>query len=380
MKVLFTNVARPKSLVLALLLLVQVSSNAKNSTSGKLMATPTKAAIYSVENNAQHTNRPQGAQNLFVNMSKNTVSGYATVDQAKFVVNSIYASNGIGSNKLLNGADNLAILFGTKVLSICGYKTITTADTITLSVTLLTANTAYRLQLITSQFALPGFQPQILDRFTKTLTTLTSDTTTIAFTPTADVNTYGKRFAIAFKSTTLPINLFKLTAERQKEGVNISWNTLGESKMDAYSVESSIDGREYKTLSTVKAKNTLVANYSFTDAKPSKQAIYYRIKGVDVDGRISYSNVAIVAAIKASVSIYPNPLVGKNLYISGSELPAGKNNVDLYNSLGKKVYTTTIDGSLDIHNVKVGTLAAGTYSLIISSEGKVVYTTNLQVK
>jgi len=366
MKKFVTYFSKPLVLGLFILLFSQFASSARNTNDVKAHSTS--------------SNRPQGtAYNLFISLLKSTTGGFAQVDQVKFVVNSSFASNGVGTNKLPNGADNIAIIEGSKVLAIDGYKAITTKDTITVSVTLLKANTAYKLQVLSAAFKVPGFTPRIYDRFTKLFTEVVSDTTDLSFTPTTDTNTYGKRFAIAFKPTPLPIKFIFASAERTNNQVQVKWNTIGESKVAYYVIEKSANTTEFTTLSTVNAKNTFTASYSFLDAKVSSKIAYYRIKAVDIDGKIAYSNIENVAEINAGFNIYPNPIVGNILNIESANFSNGRNIVDLYNTLGKKVFTTTIEGASNKCSVNVGKLAAGQYNVVISSEGKILFTKSLQV-
>lgn len=365
MKKTVTYFSKPLVLSLFILLFCQFTSTARNT--------------YEVKEQSSINHRPQAIYNLFISLMKSTAGSFAKVDEVRFVLNSALASNGVGSNKLLNAADNIALIEGSKVLAIDGYKAITTKDTITVSVTQLRAATQYQLRVLSAAFKVPGFTPRIYDRFTKQFTEVVSDTTFLSFTPTTDTNTYGKRFAIAFKATPLPIKFIVASVERNNSQVFVKWNTIGESKVAYYAIEKSGNTSEFTTLSTVNAKNTFTASYSYLDTKETSKLTYYRIKAVDLDGKVAYSNIVSIADINATFNIYPNPLVGNILYIESSNLSNGKNIVDLYNTLGKKVFTSTIEGASNKYSINVGKLAAGQYNLVISSEGKVLYTKSLQV-
>ena len=72
--------------------------------------------------------------------------------------------------------------------------------------------------------------------------------------------------------------------------------------------------------------------------------------------------------------------MGNTLHISTNNLTEGKYAVALYSLLGKKVFATTIDGKSNAYNLNIGKQTAGQYSLVISSEAKIISTTTLQVK
>jgi hypothetical protein len=177
----------------------------------------------------------------------------------------------------------------------------------------------------------------------------------------------------------LPIKFIVASAERTNSQVLVKWNTIGESNVAYYAIESSANATEFTTLSTINAKNTFTASYSFSDVKASTKTVYYRIKAVDVSGKVAYSNIVNVNEISTGFNIYPNPLVGSVFNIESANLSSGKNIVDLYNTLGKKVFTTTIEGASYKYSLNVGKLAAGQYNIIISSEGKILFTKSLQV-
>ena len=336
----------------------------------------------STARNIAHVHSPKGtAYSLYVNLLKNTVSGFGQANGLKLLVNSSLKANGAGSNQIQNTADNISFVEKGKLLGIDGYNTLTSADTITISVTELTAGTNYQLQLVATAFKVPGVTTMIVDRYAKTITELTSDTTTLSFTPTADTNTYGKRFALAFKTTALPIRLISGSAERLKNGqVKVNWNALGALDLVSYTIESSTNGNSFVSVSTVDAKNAASANYSYTDTKASNANKYYRIKATNVDGSVTYSKVLFVAGISAAINVYPNPVAGGLLHLSASNLSDAKYAVVVYDLAGKKVFAAMIDGRSGSYNLNIGKQVAGQYSLVISSEASVVYSTSLQVK
>ena len=318
--------------------------------------------------------------NLFVTLYKQTDPNvFGQADQVKLLVNSSLASNGVGTNKLTNASDNLSIIEGTKVLSIDGYKALTTADTITLSVDQLTAATPYKLKVDATAFTVSGVTPMLLDRFTKTTTALVGDTAIISFTPTTATDTFGKRFAIVFKASGLPVKEITISATKESDDVKVNWNTVAEVQVASYTVQSSTNGTSFTDVTTVAANNAASASYTYTDINSTSS--YYRIKATDFTGAVSYSNVVVVSAnAMAKISAFPNPLVGNTLHLSTYSLAAGKYSVVLYNTIGQKVFASEINGSATNHDLKVGSLIAGQYILTISSEDKIVYNTTLQVK
>jgi len=335
--------------------------------------------------NKQHSKEglsPLGTtNNLYVTLFKSITgtTDYAQADQIKLLVASTVKVNGSGSNKLLNGSDNLAFIEGTKVLAIDGYNTVTNKDTITVAVTQLTTSLPYKLKVDATAFSVSGFVPMLLDRFTNNITALVADTALISFTPTAATNTFGNRFAIVFKATGLPVQEISLTATQLNKDILINWNTIGESDLVSYTIESATSLSNFNEVATVNANNKSNGSYSYSDINSS--AIYYRIKATDLSGVVSYSKVIIVSRnVTAKITAFPNPLVGNTLHLSTSNLSAGKYNVVLKNTIGQNVFTSEIDGTNNNHNLKIGSLTAGQYILTIKKDGYTVYNSLIQIK
>jgi hypothetical protein len=223
---------------------------------------------------------------LYISLLKNTDLGYQTADAVKVVeMNSLAANRGV--NKLVNASDNLSIKDGNKDFAIAGYKNLTVADTITLSVDQLTAGTSYQLKVNANSFKAEGLTPYLLDKTNNTTTELKGDNTKVTFVA---INADAKRFAIVFGTKASPVASF------------------------------------------------------------------------------------------VKVGLYPNPMVGNTLHVSTNSLAAGKYSVVVYDVLGKKVFTSQVNGASSIQSLKVGTLTAGNYTVTLSNNNKVVYSTVLQVK
>ncbi len=110
----------------------------------------------------------------------------------------------------------------------------------------------------------------------------------------------------------LPVKLISFTSQKTNTGIQLNWQSTSELNFDFYSVEKSIDGRNFYSLGTVqgKATNGNGASYSFTDAALVADKQYYRLKMVDKDGTAKYSYVVFYNNKQMTLlSIYPNPVV-----------------------------------------------------------------------
>ena len=108
----------------------------------------------------------------------------------------------------------------------------------------------------------------------------------------------------------------------------IFWSTASETDVDIFIIEKSMDGINYSDYHEVMAiGNSSVENhYSITDNHPYERVSYYRLKEIDTDGSIKYSNsIAIVNSNWtgfAVLNLFPNPsdgLVNAEIYSSGEQ-------------------------------------------------------------
>jgi hypothetical protein len=119
-------------------------------------------------------------------------------------------------------------------------------------------------------------------------------------------------------SGSLPVSLTDFKGLYRDNGkVELSWVTNFEQNSDRFDVERSLDGEDWKTVGTVKAQGNSgnKTNYEFIDDagrdRANKKDLYYRLKQVDKDGKVSVSRILVVRVYNTRtlkmVSVTPNP-------------------------------------------------------------------------
>jgi hypothetical protein len=105
----------------------------------------------------------------------------------------------------------------------------------------------------------------------------------------------------------LPIQLVSFTAQPQNGTVQLNWVVATENNVANYEVEYSSNGVNYSSIGTRIATGS--RTYSLIHSTPKQGINYYRLKVIDRDGKVSYSEVRKVnfGAAAGSVTIYPNP-------------------------------------------------------------------------
>jgi hypothetical protein len=108
----------------------------------------------------------------------------------------------------------------------------------------------------------------------------------------------------------LPVGLLSLQGEVVDQQTELSWMTAWELNSDYFEVERSADGQQFSEIGLVKSmgNSDVEQAYQFTDLNPINGINYYRLKQVDIDGRVEYSNIIRVRLEGDSkILVSPNP-------------------------------------------------------------------------
>jgi hypothetical protein len=108
----------------------------------------------------------------------------------------------------------------------------------------------------------------------------------------------------------LPVNLLVFNARLNSQRVLLDWQTASEQNADYFNVEKSKDGQSgWSFVSRVQSRgnSNIRADYQSIDHRPYGGTSYYRLKQVDQDGRIAYSQTRNIINDSKTISVYPNP-------------------------------------------------------------------------
>ncbi|HMT35555.1 MAG TPA: SdrD B-like domain-containing protein, partial [Chitinophagaceae bacterium] len=117
----------------------------------------------------------------------------------------------------------------------------------------------------------------------------------------------------------IPLNAKELTATlaiiKDANTCEVNWYTVDEKNTSSFVIERSIDGAHFEKVGNVNAgvNTNGRTNYQFNDNISSisnEKVIYYKIKLIDVDHKVSYSNTINVQQgnmNQETVMIYPSP-------------------------------------------------------------------------
>jgi hypothetical protein len=108
----------------------------------------------------------------------------------------------------------------------------------------------------------------------------------------------------------LPVHISRFDAKVVSGGVSLNWVIDAEEKVRHYEVERSAEGYAFNAVGTVAASGR--PSYQFTDLRTAPSG-FYRIKAVDIDGKVGYSTIIRIKGEGSAVVLKAFPLPARNV-------------------------------------------------------------------
>jgi hypothetical protein len=159
----------------------------------------------------------------------------------------------------------------------------------------------------------------------------------------------------------LPINILSFTATKQNTQVKLDWQTNNEKDNTTFIIERSNNGRTFEPIGNLISNNVSGINsYSFIDILPSMPISFYRIKLIDANQKITYTDIRKINFDKngIDISIYPNPVNDGIVKIISSE---NCSKAILFDATGKTISTYILQGRNNKINIQG--ISKGMYQL-----------------
>ncbi|MCS7073854.1 MAG: T9SS type A sorting domain-containing protein, partial [Bacteroidia bacterium] len=175
-------------------------------------------------------------------------------------------------------------------------------------------------------------------------------------------------------SNPLPVEIVAFTAQPVGSTVLLRWEVTAERNLSKYVIERSIDKITTNPVGEISA----VGNhyYQFSDLLPLTGRTYYRLKSVDFDGSIQYSNwVEVFISDNIQFSIFPNPVSGSAVQVKTNYSEFTITVVDL---TGKTILS--VSGNQGISEIPANLLSKGIYFIKITAENQILGTEKLIVE
>jgi hypothetical protein len=280
------------------------------------------------------------------------------------------------AQKILNIDENLGITRANRTLSVEGRPLIDETDTLFLSLGNIKPNRSYEFEFTPTGFDAPLLSAFLQDRYLQTSTPISlSSTSLITFNVTDASSAPVDRFRIVFTTnSTLPIAFSGIKASQKGSDVQVDWSLANEKGITAYEVEKSTNGVAFSKASVVTSRNSSGAvTYNWLDANATAGDNFYRIKAIEANGSTKYTSIVKVkiGGAKSSLSVYPNPVVGKTLTVQFVNRQKGTYDVELINSAGQRLLVQKIvhAGGSAAQTVQLpATASKGTYQLKVTGD------------
>jgi hypothetical protein len=173
----------------------------------------------------------------------------------------------------------------------------------------------------------------------------------------------------------LPVDLIAFTGKNVDKKYNLlQWKTENEINLSHYEIQKSSNSRTFVGIGNVMAfgNTNSIKDYDFKDFNTFNGHNYYRLKMIDINGNMSYSNVIdIYLKSKLEATVKPNPATANiNLEINGVE---DKNiNIQMFDAAGRLIETkeTYLNSFNTVIPFDIQKLSVGMYYLRLTTDNE----------
>jgi hypothetical protein len=177
----------------------------------------------------------------------------------------------------------------------------------------------------------------------------------------------------------LGVSFLDFSAEAIDRNVLLRWSTASEINSDYFSIERSLDGENFTVIAQVQAAGSSqdLLEYEFVDVNafmPNTQ-YYYRVKEVDFDGKIMYTELRLVQMNQQQsnqIVVFPNPFSEiLNVFIPQNSI-TDQTQIIVTDELNRVVGTYSVQH--EMNTLILGDLSKGIYFGSVIDGGRVVET------
>lgn len=189
-------------------------------------------------------------------------------------------------------------------------------------------------------------------------------------------------FDVVFGGSALPIKLNSFAAEALSDYNLLKWKAEYSINVATIIIEKSLDAVNFFEIGKINYPETANLEGSYKDLKPNL-INYYRLKMIDKDGTVAYSNVVSVKRNdKLLININPNPATDwLNIAISSDK--SERLNIKLFAANGQLVLNSNVNqlSGNTTHKLALNQLAKGIYYVTINGEnGNIIYSKTVMVQ
>jgi len=160
----------------------------------------------------------------------------------------------------------------------------------------------------------------------------------------------------------LPTTFRSISAQRNQQSVLVKWETVTEQQNRGFNVQRQIGNGTWQNIGFVATQavggnSSGLLSYTYMDPNPSKRVSQYRLQQIDIDGKLTYSEIRSVRSdeLSGGVAVYPNPSADGKITLSFEAASSAKD-VIVSDMTGRvvKQFKSVKNSNLTIDNLNTG--------------------------
>jgi len=211
----------------------------------------------------------------------------------------------------------------------------------------------------------------------------TVNTAIFSITAISDPNTYSVSIidkngctansnSVLSNCTKQPVRLLFFKGEGNQGQNTLLWATGSETDNDFFTIERSIDGRNFVAIGRVKGNGTTVTrkDYRYVDKFQNNGPIYYRLTQTDFNGKATLHRIVVInvrTSITRIDNITPIPSINTIKVVFTSMTEHAKQ-ITIYDVMGRRVYENSLSSGIGtMHTtIDISNLVSGVYYILLN--------------
>jgi hypothetical protein len=176
-----------------------------------------------------------------------------------------------------------------------------------------------------------------------------------------------------------PVRLLSFGGQLAGQNANLYWQTASEQNTKSFEIDWSSDGVNFTAIATAPAagNSSVIKSYSKIDYSIASGVNFYRLKMIDMDGRVSYSPVIRINNPKkgGGIKVYADE-AGSHLNMEWESSASGTTTAVVYDFVGRALIQTNIAATAGVNRqqIAINALPKAGYVLKLVSNGQAIVT------
>ncbi|MFN8282424.1 MAG: DUF1501 domain-containing protein [Chitinophagales bacterium] len=176
-----------------------------------------------------------------------------------------------------------------------------------------------------------------------------------------------------FQSFVLPVELLFFTGKAEGSVAVLQWATASEKNNYKFEIERSSNAVEFVKIGELLGVGTTTVehDYTFIDELPLTGINYYRLKQIDENGTVNYSQIiSVFFGDKSTLAIFPNPATDKITVQVQSNTTSGFTQV--YDAFGNLQFEKQLSQDNIQTQIDIASLPKGNYFIRVQSGTNII--------